>query len=208
MNAEASQRLAEARGGTYAPPISTPIQKVDTSASFSPTELTNPYGDTYRGIFSAFNKQEIAKEDWMRQEQQNINAFLRDLEQQRLANEFTAGENQKQRDFEERMSNSEYQRAVEDLKKAGLNPILAYSNGGASTPSHSPSVASSTPTGRSQSNYKGGDSSDFLAKALGVALMFAGRFVTSKSQSISKVFGNYKGNYYNKSQSEVWHYKG
>ena len=36
--------------------------------------------------------------------------------------------------FQERMSGSAYQRAVEDMKLAGLNPMLAYSMGGASTP--------------------------------------------------------------------------
>jgi len=41
----------------------------------------------------------------------------------------------KQMQFQKRMSNTSYQRATKDMIAAGLNPMLAYSQGGASTPS-------------------------------------------------------------------------
>ncbi len=51
----------------------------------------------------------------------------------------------KQMDFQERMRATQYQTAVEDMKKAGLNPMLAYSQGGSGTPSGAAGSAYTAP---------------------------------------------------------------
>lgn len=56
---------------------------------------------------------------------------------QRTANETNIQLSRENRDWEERMSNTSYQRATQDMLAAGLNPMLAVQQGGASTPGHS-----------------------------------------------------------------------
>lgn len=54
--------------------------------------------------------------------------------QARLNRQFQSRETEKARDWETQMSNTAWRRGVRDMEKAGLNPMLAYSQGGAGTP--------------------------------------------------------------------------
>ena len=87
------------------------------------------------------------------------------------------------REFQERMSNTAYQRTVEDMKKAGINPILAFANGGASTPGGSTATISGASMGLASSS------------ALGISR--SGGFVPNSYSSTSWS----KSDWYNASQS-------
>lgn len=139
-------------------------------------------GGTYRGLGAEyFNAENIAIEDWLRAEQSAKIAWDRE-------SAFNREEAQKQRDWEKMMSDTSYQRMVADLRAAGLNPILALSNGGASTPQGVSATANS-----SRGAYEKGITADSgkllgaLMQLVGTALMFGSGLYTTNASNAAKI---------------------
>lgn len=82
-----------------------------------------------------------------------VGQFVNNITGTTANNQFSAQQAQIQRDWEQYMSNTSYQRAVADLKKAGLNPAMLYASGG---------QGASTPSGASASASRGGASMDVI----------------------------------------------
>lgn len=127
-----------------------------------------------------FDGAEVAERDWVRAEQSANNQLARDMYFQDAVNRFNSSEAQKSRDWQENMSNTSYQRAVQDLKLAGLNPVLAYSNGGASTPQGATANSSSSRTNSSNApnNSKRERGADKFLAAISTAFQVGAGLVT------------------------------
>lgn len=67
------------------------------------------------------------------------------VEQAAMNRDFNRDEAQKTRDFQERMRATQYQTATKDMLTAGINPMVAYTQGGAGTPTGATASTNSMP---------------------------------------------------------------
>ncbi|WNK13733.1 MAG: DNA pilot protein [Microvirus sp.] len=89
-----------------------------------------PWGSIISGASSFFGQQSANESN--QQIAQNNSAFNAD--QMRQSQDYNAHEAQLNRNFQHSMRQTAYQEAVPDMIAAGLNPMLAYSQGGAAQP--------------------------------------------------------------------------
>lgn len=99
--------------------------------------------------------------------------------EQNAAMQYNSAEALANRTWQENMSNTSYQRAVEDMRKAGLNPILAYAQGGASTP--------------------GGSGATITGASMGMP--------ASSALGVSTLSGNVPNSYFSRSESKSQWYQ-
>nr|WAE43578.1 MAG: DNA pilot protein [Microviridae sp.] len=85
-----------------------------------------------------------------------------------------------QQDYETQMSNTAYQRATADMEAAGINPLMAVSNGGASTPSVAAQVVPNLMGGAGQAHSAAGFDPNYLKQ--GKLLDKQGEVLDSQNQ--------------------------
>lgn len=151
-------------GATYS------VDLFATPFTFNPSSSaqSNEAGDYVIDKSLAFNKAAMEY-----QHQLNENSA-------KIDREWSAAEAQKAREWSAEMSNTAYQRAVADLRKAGLNPLMALSNGHgeASTPAASLGSSSAATTGLSTPDIKQAAVSSFI-NSLGTFITSAAKLFRS-----------------------------
>ncbi|MBO5045875.1 MAG: hypothetical protein J6C93_03290 [Clostridia bacterium] len=176
-----------------------PNAGLSTSVSANMSDFELPYtqlsNEAYRGLFSGFGTlpQKVQAEDNSNALRSQINEFAMQNYLVDKSNSFNAQEAQIQRDWDEKMRASLYQTAVEDMKKAGINPVLALghgiSSGGLSSSQATSSGVGSVSHGQFASNKQGVQTMSTLLSLVGlVAGNVAGGVATAYAKEGARMW--------------------
>lgn len=107
----------------------------------------------------------------------------------REAMAFEADQARLSRDWQEQMSNTAYQRAVADLQAAGLNPALAYQQGGAATTSGATASGQSASGSAAAGHRASGTKADVATEAL---VDIVKSYINQSTTVVSSALGMFK----------------
>lgn len=121
----------------------------DSGSAYSLNKGSSGYG--FGNLGKMFQDFLGSMKDWLDGSSAAKTQYEYNSQLQQQQQDFNSAEAEKDRQFQEYMANTQYQRGVADLRAAGLNPWLAVQGSGAAVPGGATATSSAASVGQKKS---------------------------------------------------------